>query len=119
MKENISHLVNNNVITEGLLKTLQAAQRRISSEFNVDRIVLFGSVATGQFDHESDVDILIVLRDFPSHRIRNRISTIILDINLEYDANLSGLVVDKQSWDDGPLAVLPIHEEVEREGILI
>ncbi len=65
------------------------------------------------------MDILIVLRDLPSHRIRNRISSIILDINLEYDSNLSGLVVDKKSWDDGPFSVLPIHNEVEREGILI
>ena len=102
-----------------LLKTLQAVQRRISEEFNVDRVVLFGSVARGVFDEESDVDILIVLRHLPSHRIRNRISSIILDINLEYDANLSGLVVDKKSWDDGPLSVLPIHDEVEREGIII
>ena len=105
--------------TEKILKSLQAVKRRISGEYNVDRIVLFGSVARGQFDNESDVDILIVLRDLPSHRIRNRISSIILDINLEYDANLSGLVVDKKSWDDGPLSVLPIHDEVEREGILI
>ena len=105
--------------TEKLLTSLQAVKRRISGEYNVDRIVPFGSVARGQFDHESDVDILFVLKDHPSHRIRNRISTIILDINLEYDANLSGLVVDNKSWDDGPLSVLPSHDEIEREGILI
>lgn len=106
-------------LTEKLIKTLHAAQRSISKEFNIDRIVLFGSVARGQFDEESDVDILIVLEESPSHRIRNRISTIILDINLEYDTNLCGLVVDKKSWDNGPLSVLPIHNEVERDGILI
>lgn len=119
MKENMGHIDKNYVPTERLRETIQAAQRCISSEFVVDRIILFGSAAKGQADEESDVDILIVLRDIPSHRIRNRISSIILDINLEYDTNLSGLVVDKKSWDDGPLSVLPIHEEVEREGILI
>lgn len=119
MKENMSHIDKNYDPTERLRETIQAAQRRISSEFVVDRIILFGSVARGQFDEESDVDILIVLRDIPTHNIRNRISTIILDINLEYDVNLSGLVVDKKTWDDGLLSVLPIHEEVAREGILI
>ncbi|MBI5192707.1 MAG: nucleotidyltransferase domain-containing protein [Nitrospirae bacterium] len=106
-------------LTEKLSKTLHAAQRSISNEFNVDRIILFGSVARGESDEESDVDILIVLEEPPGHRIRNRISTIILDINLEYDASLCGLVVDKKSWDNGPLSVLPIHKEVEQDGILI
>ncbi len=119
MNDNMSNIVNKYIPTDRLRETIQAAQRRISSEFDVGRIILFGSAARGQSDEESDVDILIVLRDIPSHRIRNRISTIILDINLVYDFNLSGLVVDKKSWDDGPLSVLPIHKEVEREGILI
>lgn len=119
MKKSMGRFDKNNIPTDRLRETIQEAQRRISSEFDVDRIILFGSAARGQADEESDVDILVVLRDFPSHRIRNRISTIILDINLEYDVNLSGMVVDKKSWDDGPLSVLPIHKEVEREGILI
>ena len=41
----------------------------------------------------------------------------ILDINLEYDTNLSGLVVDQKAWDEGLLSVLPIHDEVEEQGV--
>ncbi len=55
-------------------------------------------------------------KEHPDHKVRNRISDMILDVNLEYDTNLSGLV-DQQAWDEGPLSVLPIHSEIEEEGI--
>lgn len=104
-------------LPQQLRKALQEAQKRIPAEFAVDRIVLFGSVVRGEEDEESDVDLLIVLQEPPDHRMRNRISRLILDINLEYDTNLSGLVVDQKAWDAGLLTVLPIHEEIKEEGI--
>lgn len=104
-------------LSQSLRDALQAARGRITAEFAVDRIVLFGSVVRRQSDEESDVDLLIVLREPPDHKVRNRISRLILDVNLECDANLSGLVVDQETWDEGPLTVLPIHEEIEEEGI--
>jgi predicted nucleotidyltransferase len=100
-----------------IYQALRAAQERITKEFAVDRMVLFGSMARGTADEESDVDLLIILRDPPDHQLRNRISSMLLAINLEYDTNLSGLVVDQKAWDEGMLSVLLIHAEVEREGI--
>lgn len=104
-------------LSQSLRDTLRTARDRITAEFNVDRIVLFGSVVRGQADEESDVDLLIVLKEHPDHKVRNRISRLILDVNLEYDTNLSGLVVDQKTWDEGALTVLPIHDEIEEEGI--
>lgn len=104
-------------LSETARKALQVARDRISAAFGVDRIVLFGSVVRGTADDESDVDLLIILREPPDHKIRSRISSVILDINLEYDTNLSGLVVDYKAWDEGLLSVLPIHDEVEEEGV--
>ena len=104
-------------LPQNVRDALRAAQERLSAEFNVHRIVLFGSIVRGTADEESDVDLLIVLRETPDHPARNRISSIILDINLEHDANLSGLVVDQKAWDEGLVSVLPIHEDVEEEGI--
>lgn len=100
-----------------LQAALRAARDHLIAEFSVDRIVLFGSVVRKRADEESDVDLLIVLKEHPDHQIRNRISRIILDINLEYDTNLSGVAVEQQAWDEGPLSVLPIHGEIEDEGI--
>lgn len=104
-------------LPKNVLDALQAARDQLVAEFAVDRIVLFGSVVRGEADEESDVDLLVVLKDPPSHQLRNRITHVILDINLEYDTNLSELIVDRESWDHGPLSVLPIHQVIAEEGI--
>ena len=96
---------------------LQAVRDRITTEFCVDRMVLFGSLVRGESDAESDVDLLIVLTDHPTYKMRDRITSLILDINLEYGTNLSELIVDRQTWDGGLPAALPIHKEIEEEGI--
>ena len=100
-----------------LREALQAACKWITAEFRVDRLVLFGSVVRGESDEESDVDLLIVLTDRPTRQMRDRITSLILDVNLEYDTNLSELIVDRQTWDSGPPSAMPIHEEIEEEGI--
>jgi predicted nucleotidyltransferase len=100
-----------------LWSALQETKRQISAEFAVDRIVLFGSVVRGEADEESDVDLLIVLRQPSNHLVRNQISRLLVDINLEYDTNLSGLVVEQTAWDAGLLTVLPIRVEIQEKGI--
>ena len=96
---------------------LQAMRDRLTTEFRVERLVLFGSLVRSESDAESDVDILIVLTERPTHAMRDRITGLILDTNLEYGTNLSELIVDRQTWDDGLPAALPIHKAIEEEGI--
>ena len=107
-------------LPKNVLAALQTARDCINAEFAVDRIVLFGSVVRGEDDEESDVDLLIVLKDPPSHQERDRITSVILDINLEYDTNLSELIefaLDRQTWALGLPSVLPIHQAIQEEGI--
>ncbi len=102
-------------LSQQLWNALREAQKRLCAEFAVDRLVLFGSVVRGEADAESDVDLLIVLKNPPSRQVRNAISRLILNVNLEHDTNLSALVVYQQEWDEGLLTVLPIHETIETE----
>ena len=104
-------------LAEPLRNALQAAYERLTAEFGVDRLVLFGSVVRGESDEESDADLLVVLTERPTHQTRDRITSLILDINLQYGTNLSELIVDKQTWDCGLPSVLPIDAEIEEEGV--
>lgn len=79
--------------------------------------MLFGSIVRGEAEEESDVDILIVLKEPPSYQVRDRITSAVLDINLEFDTNLSELIVDRQTWDYGLPSVLPIHQTIQEEGV--
>jgi predicted nucleotidyltransferase len=80
-------------------------------------MVLFGSVIRGESDEESDADLLVVLTERPTHQERDRITSLILDVNLEHDTNLSELIVDRETWDRGLPSALPVHTEIEEEGI--
>jgi predicted nucleotidyltransferase len=103
--------------TPTLRAALLMARDRITSQFKVDRIVLFGSTVEGTSDAESDVDLLIVLMESPSRAACDRITSVILDIDLEYETNLSELIVDRQTWDYGLPSALAIHEKIEADGI--
>jgi uncharacterized protein len=103
--------------TPTLRSALLTARTRIFQEFEVDRIILFGSTVEGTADPESDVDLLIVLMENPSHETRDRITSLILEINLEHDTNLSELIVDRQTWDYGLPSALAIYEKIKAEGI--
>jgi len=100
---------------------LQAALReldsRVCSLVDVHAIYLFGSVVRGEADEESDVDVLIVLNEPFSRQLRHDITDIVFEINLLYKTNISSTVVDKENWVSGPISVLPIKQDVLREGV--
>ena len=100
-----------------LRAALAVVQDRLTAQFEIDRVVVFGSAAWGRPDKESDVDVLIVLKDKLDLEIEDRISRVIFEINLEYDTNLSELIVDRQTWDYGLASAMPIHEAIEKRGI--
>ena len=104
-------------LRQNLSDALRAAQERLAQEFRIDRILLFGSVVRGTAAEGSDEDLLIVLKEPADHPIRDRISNIILDVNLAYETNLSELIVDRETWDQGIPSSLPIHKIIEEEGV--
>ena len=104
-------------LPQNVRDALRAAQDRLNAEFNVDRMLLFGSAVRGTAGEGSDEDLLIVLREPAGHHTRDRISSIILDVNLDYETNLSELIVDRQTWDHGIPSVLPIHAIIDEEGV--
>jgi predicted nucleotidyltransferase len=76
-------------------------------------------VARGQATEESDADLLIVtsnpLTRFEGHEITN----VVFEVNLHYDTNFSTLVVDRRSWNTGIISVLPVRNEILRDGIQV
>jgi len=82
-------------------------------------LVLYGSFARGQADEESDVDLLIVTGRPLTRFERHEITDVAFEVNLQYDTNFSTLVVDLKSWESGMFSVLPIRDEIIRDGIQV
>jgi len=83
------------------------------------RIKLFGSKATGTYDSESDVDVLVLLPCSVTEAIRRQIVHRVFEINLLYESNISVMIVSRDEWDSTPLSLLPIHAAIEKEGITL
>jgi predicted nucleotidyltransferase len=96
---------------------IKDARQILFSAFPVERVVLFGSKARGADDAESDIDLLVVTSRDLAWREREAVIDALYDIQLRHDVLLSPLVVSAQEWEQGLLSVLPLHREIERDGI--
>lgn len=52
-----------------------------------------------------------------THKERYDIYAIVTNINLSFDTDTSVLVVCQESWGNGLHSILPIKEEVNRDGV--
>jgi predicted nucleotidyltransferase len=95
------------------------AKKRLMKQFPVEMLVIFGSVARGENDEESDLDLLVITREVMTHRDRNTISDIIFEVNYSYGTNLSVIVVDTFSWNNGVYSLIPLYSEVQRDGVVV
>jgi predicted nucleotidyltransferase len=100
-------------------QALQKIKSIVTTRFPVERMALFGSVVRGEADEESDIDLLVVTKRPLDRQERHQITDIVCEVNLDYGTNFSTLVVDSQAWDHGPISLLSIHEEIQREGVLV
>lgn len=95
-----------------LLEKLKSALKRIYGE-QFKEAYLFGSYARGDYDADSDIDILIVLSDFEKYGAElNRTSELIGNLSLEYGTTVSVVFARESEWqmDKLPL-LLNIHAE--------
>lgn len=110
--------IDNDILTYEQLNALKEIKNKINNKFKIENIVLYGSAVRKEMDEESDIDLLIVTRAPLPRKVRHEITDIVFDVNLKYDTNYSTLVVDKNSWENGPYSILPIHDEIEKEGVV-
>jgi predicted nucleotidyltransferase len=111
--------IDNISITAVQLAALREIKRRLSETCEVKALVLFGSFARGQADEESDVDLLVVTARRLTRWERHEITNVVFEVNLQHDTNFSTLVVDAESWETGIASVLPIRDEISRDGVQV
>lgn len=104
-------------LSESQQKALTEIRESLSGAFEIVAMTLYGSAARGDADEESDIDLLIVTAVPLSRPVRHQITDIVFEINLRYDTNFSTLVVDRKSWETGLFSVLPLRDEIIREGV--
>ncbi|MBQ7370279.1 MAG: nucleotidyltransferase domain-containing protein [Blautia sp.] len=87
---------------------------------DVYKIVLFGSYAKGTFTRESDIDIMILLNCDKDKvlQYRKTISRLSSRLGLENDIEISLLLRDRKTFEDGK-DILPFYKNIKEEGITL
>ncbi len=87
---------------------------------DIFKMYLYGSYARGDFDSESDIDIMIILNCSKEkvRQYRKQISKLASRIGLKNDVEVSLLLRDKESFEQGQ-RILPFYQNVAREGVTL
>jgi len=83
---------------------------------NLQEILLFGSMARGTSTFESDIDILVVVKN-ENGLIRDTVIDITVDINIKYDVVISPIVMSKKRYLNPLFRQTNFLKSVEKEGI--
>ncbi len=84
----------------------------------MDRVLLYGSYARGDYTDDSDIDIMIIL-NCPKEEVssyRRKTSQMASRIGLEYDVLVSIILRDKETFDLRK-EELPFYQNVVKDGI--
>ena len=98
---------------------LAALVDRLRQRYGDDllRVVLFGSKARGDFDAESDLDVLVVVRAKDYWSCWREITDLTTQLLLETGVNLSALVRDETRYQWWAVHHAPIYNSIQRDGV--
>ncbi len=100
-----------------VLKNLKKELLRIYGGKNVDSIILYGSRARGDAHEDSDIDILVVLKDDFNYSEMLRLSSaLVASLSLANDVVISRAFVTKVNYEK---LQIPFLMNVRREGVLV
>lgn len=101
-------------------KAINEFCNRLKSQLkeNIKEIRLFGSVAKGNAKWDSDIDILVVLKDGDGFW-EDLILDITVDLNLKYDVVISATIMSEKDYTFAPFKETLFYKNLQKEGLLL
>jgi predicted nucleotidyltransferase len=81
-------------------------------------MVLFGSMARGDYDDESDIDVVVIVRGL-TRKLKGRILDEVAELELEHHMPLSVLVFSEDEFNRLKKRERRIALDIEREGVAL
>ena len=104
-------------IEQGLLQDLaNAFFERLGRDLM--SIVLFGSVARGEEEEDSDIDLVLVVRnDADLDKLEEKVSEVSLDLAISYGSPISSILVTQSEYTAKKLRKRAFWRDVVKDGI--
>jgi uncharacterized protein len=100
-------------------KALEELKEKILKIYPEARIILYGSKARGDFDRESDIDLLILIPQKINTKLEEEIYHISYEIELKYNVVFGEIIENKKFWETPLANVMPLYQNIDKEGIAI
>ena len=96
-------------------RAIEATVKLLLSKFPVEQITLYGS----KVSEESDIDLLLLTQPPLSWQERDAITDALFDLELTDDVVISTLIVASEQWMTRHYRLLPIHHEINQQGVAV
>jgi predicted nucleotidyltransferase len=100
-------------------ESIRNAAEWLKANFPIERVILFGSRARGDFHKYSDVDLLLI-SSRPLHwKEEKAVVEALFDLGVENGMVFSPLFASSEEWDGGIFREFPIYREIVKEGAFV
>jgi len=93
---------------------LRELRRRIADLVGDVRMIVFGSYSRGDFESDSDIDLLIIIKDDVTQDMISTIHKIMKEFRIHQRVAISAIILKEKELKRGPY---PIVKKSEEEGI--
>ncbi len=101
-------------------KAIKEFKKKLNEELSeqIVEVKLFGSKVRGDSHKESDIDILVVLKD-DSEKNKDKIFEVVQNILLDYEVLLSPIIFNKEEYDSLNKIPTIFMQNIKFEGVRI
>ncbi len=106
-------------LSENEKKAIAALKKEILKLDKNAKLIIYGSKVRGDFDEESDIDILIVLNN-PSTELKFKIFDLSTEIELQYDVVFGLVIISRKKFEDSNIFKESLYyKNITAEGIYL
>ena len=105
-------------LNQNEIKALTRLKTFLQDQENFVDFRVYGSRARGTSTPESDIDVLIIVREFDSN-FQSMIDDMIFELNLEYDCLISAVIFNQDELISGPMSESPLYRNAMQEGVRV
>ena len=98
-------------------KALHELKQRLLEKFPDAEVILYGSKARGDDEEFSDIDLLILLNGKVNTQLEEEVISLAFQLELKYELVFGLLIESKEFWNTELARAMPIHWNIDRDGI--